>query len=525
VQPRGVQQLTDEGSSVQPRGVQQLTDEGSSVQPRGVQQLTDEGSSVQQRGVKHVRVATVTRFYLEDQVDRVLSERKSFYADPIGITHLDVMNRALDLTLLSMRYVLLQAAQTIKRDYKDIQRRETLGDRQAKVMIAMFTGEKTNEKTAMMKVEDMPLQPIDMPLQPHESSLLGGDLPPVFEVAMNGSTKPARTNLLDVFLAQQRIAAPNKIEYLDFFVRCDPHWSDPRFVSVWLDKFKLDSLQIFPTADKMTKIRDRCSHAVNLLKPRLLHYQDVNQSICELKNLVEKVAEELGIPLTQSTEFAGLKGLADTLEDYRSWRGRQAKVCVMVVPKDAEGPSAATFSCTPLGHNFVLRKPPLEKDTANRCAECSYDIREHSREEVDDEQLRAVQAVLEEERRKRLQKTTTGLIETLKCKYGAGGEAGGVAPNMAPNDATAGGNAAATHDAAAADARDDADEAAVTPAQIVPEHESTQALTFLLGLWTFQEHGGAAAGGGGRGDGAGGAARVKPSNPSSNPYSILSSEE
>ncbi|KOO36697.1 hypothetical protein Ctob_008839 [Chrysochromulina tobinii] len=45
---------------------------------------------------------------------------------------------------------------------------------------------------------------------------------------------------------------------------------------------------------------------------------------------------------------------------------------------------------------------------------------------------------------------------------GAGEGAGGEAPNMAPNDA------AAAHDAAAADARDDAEEAAVTPSQIVP---------------------------------------------------------
>lgn len=51
--------------------------------------------------------------------------------------------------------------------------------------------------------------------------------------------------------------------------------------------------------------------------------------------------------------------------------------------------SAATFSKTPLGHKFVLRKP-LAKATANKCVECSCDIREHSREEVTDEQLLTV---------------------------------------------------------------------------------------------------------------------------------------
>ena len=51
--------------------------------------------------------------------------------------------------------------------------------------------------------------------------------------------------------------------------------------------------------------------------------------------------------------------------------------------------SAATFSATPLGHKFVLRTI-LAKATANRCADCSEDIRAHSRGEVTDAQLLAV---------------------------------------------------------------------------------------------------------------------------------------
>ena len=48
--------------------------------------------------------------------------------------------------------------------------------------------------------------------------------------------------------------------------------------------------------------------------------------------------------------------------------------------------AASSFSEAPLGHRFVLRVP-LAKATANRCAECSADIREHGRHEVTDEQL------------------------------------------------------------------------------------------------------------------------------------------
>mmetsp|Transcript_27193 Transcript_27193/g.81904 ORF Transcript_27193/g.81904 Transcript_27193/m.81904 type:complete len:313 (-) Transcript_27193:41-979(-) len=50
--------------------------------------------------------------------------------------------------------------------------------------------------------------------------------------------------------------------------------------------------------------------------------------------------------------------------------------------------SAASFAASPLGHDFVLRRP-LAKATANRCAlpDCGCDIREHAREEVTDEQL------------------------------------------------------------------------------------------------------------------------------------------
>ena len=51
--------------------------------------------------------------------------------------------------------------------------------------------------------------------------------------------------------------------------------------------------------------------------------------------------------------------------------------------------SADSFSREPCGHRFVLRQP-LAKATANRCADCARDIREHSREEVMDEQLLAV---------------------------------------------------------------------------------------------------------------------------------------
>ena len=48
--------------------------------------------------------------------------------------------------------------------------------------------------------------------------------------------------------------------------------------------------------------------------------------------------------------------------------------------------AAATFSATPLGHKFVMRKP-LAMATANKCAECACDIREHARDEVTDAQL------------------------------------------------------------------------------------------------------------------------------------------
>ena len=52
------------------------------------------------------------------------------------------------------------------------------------------------------------------------------------------------------------------------------------------------------------------------------------------------------------------------------------------------------------------------------------------------------------------------------------------------------------------------------------EDGSTEALAFLLGLLTVEEHGGAAAGGGGGGDGAGGA----PGGTSSNPFALLAEE-
>ena len=51
--------------------------------------------------------------------------------------------------------------------------------------------------------------------------------------------------------------------------------------------------------------------------------------------------------------------------------------------------ASASFSETPLGHAFVLRRL-LAKATANKCAECAADIRDHARCEVTDEQLLAV---------------------------------------------------------------------------------------------------------------------------------------
>lgn len=51
--------------------------------------------------------------------------------------------------------------------------------------------------------------------------------------------------------------------------------------------------------------------------------------------------------------------------------------------------SAASFSAEPAGHLFQLRAP-LAKATANRCAVCSRDVREHARCEVTDHQLLSV---------------------------------------------------------------------------------------------------------------------------------------
>ena len=253
----------------------------------------DAGSNVHFKlgKVKRIRVATVkrssllTEFDIKKRIqDKVvtnvfLSKHTSHMADPIGITHLDVLNRALDLTLLSLRNVLLCAAQQMQDDHVGVDARAQRGERQAKVLKEMFTN--------MIELMEKPLRPLD-----------GDDaqgLPPrhdgsVFKETCSSKDKQ---NLLDVFMEQRGIPAPDmaaRFAQLVFFVTCDPHWSDPRFLSEWLLCIRLEGKKLFPAADELKTIRDNCSHAMNLHIPTSLKYGKVVDHINDLLDLVRSIS-------------------------------------------------------------------------------------------------------------------------------------------------------------------------------------------------------------------------------------------
>jgi hypothetical protein len=238
----------------------------------------------------------------EFDTDKFVVSNTRFLADPIGVSHLDMINRALDLAQRAVRRILFESislssqnVDLIKKGIADLKASEING-RTIKIL------KKTRinyENKRDIFVYDLWKPSSQLTSITKESLFLLRNF----------------NNLCD--------ADNFNVEHIFKFIKYSPYFSDPRFVGEFLN-----SMKIFKWASKLIEIRDHASHNLNLQKSETLTKSSLETDLDILKNLLDDVAEKLKV--TKFKEFKEVKIFYQFLEifpQYFSWRKRQYFAC------------------------------------------------------------------------------------------------------------------------------------------------------------------------------------------------------
>jgi hypothetical protein len=238
---------------------------------------------------QHLKVECIIRHGLALENNDLITTEKSFNVDPIGITHLDVINRAIDITLLALRRIL----------HKALTQPNEPGLRY---------NYRINRNTLLSSLLDMKNK--------------NGVCPLVKENFSN-------SNLY--FFKEEKVEDEIKIVE-DFNQRCgldsndvahfinsSAHFADPRFMGEFLKR----QTDRFLLAKQLVKIRDNATHQLNLHCSDKLKIDTVYDNISHLKCLIDEVADKLAVLHSDFVESKALVQLYRGIYEYQKWRKRQ----------------------------------------------------------------------------------------------------------------------------------------------------------------------------------------------------------
>lgn len=271
-------------------------DSSESVAQRGksvAQNEEDFGAFITKKNKKktqHLKVECIVRHEIILENDDLIGKKKYFNADPIGVTHLDVINRAIDISQLALRRILHEA---LTQPNKKGLRAETRTNRN-KVLRGLL--EITNKNGVC-------------PLEKEYFS--NSSLYSFREEKIEKEIK-----IVEYFNSHCGVQNANEVSK---FINSGPHFADPRFIGEFLKR----QVELFPLAKNLINIRDNASHQLNLHRPGNLTITTLNEDILHLKGLIDQVAKNLGVSHSAYDEVKALDQLYDGIQEYQKWRKRQ----------------------------------------------------------------------------------------------------------------------------------------------------------------------------------------------------------
>jgi hypothetical protein len=233
------------------------------------------------------------RLGLEEKPSFVKLSAK-FLTDPIGITHLDVINRGLDLSAQVLRKILMETA-------------------------CMYAAEGKNENV-MKQLISLSLPEFAV-MKPQEvfsgsSAFLYSEYWPE-----GGGAK----SLADEFF-DRHVSVPAMEEKFSNFVRMDPHFCDPRFLARFFADIKDDTgkKQLIEEASKLVDVCDHSAHQFNLLNPKAYTYSKLQNDLSNILGCIRNIRELLHIRAeVAESEHKALQEMQSMLPNYFLWRRRQ----------------------------------------------------------------------------------------------------------------------------------------------------------------------------------------------------------
>ncbi len=309
--------------------------------------------------VKDLAAAKVKRYSLEQMTianaqkdePEFVTKTAEFLADPIGITHLDVIHRGLDLSAQVLRKLLMEAASSSLDSGDDHESLTSMSPEQEQRV--------RNRIRICKKIESLCLAP----LRPDRSFLgsyavLYSEYSPMADpaaalaavaagsndaaradgAAATAEDGAARANLVEEFFKRHKDMA-FEAQTLSNFVRKDPHFCDPRFLADFFQRIKDDNgRQLIQGAEKLVDVCDHSSHQFNLLKPEAYTREKLQNDLSDILGCIRNIREVLQIPaeVAQSEEKA-LQELQSMLPHYLRWRSRQL-AAVQKLPAERGGP-------------------------------------------------------------------------------------------------------------------------------------------------------------------------------------------
>ncbi|GBG24750.1 Hypothetical Protein FCC1311_009682 [Hondaea fermentalgiana] len=260
----------------------------------------------------------VTRYEFQNLGTRpCLGVRASFTVDPLGVTHVDLVHRMIDVTLLTLRQALMEAA-TRYMETRALDKAQNLVVAHVveSALLIKAHGKRLHVDWDTLKTTGLQNSKVAM-FDEAAYDPVGGHLELFCSFAR-------RQDVSDV-VASQLWSASDVVQH---FFRYEPRFADPRFVAEFLRRLvhPRTGAALFPEAAAMIQVRDRIMHHFHLIHAEEYSIGELYTDHGSMQCLIRKVCASLGVD-PRMGRMAVLSAAMDDLEDlighYKRWRARQ----------------------------------------------------------------------------------------------------------------------------------------------------------------------------------------------------------
>ena len=234
----------------------------------------------------------------------------SFLADPRGITNLDLIHRALDVTTMALHAVLRRAVEMAA-----VARKPIAGRTEVEKQLTWLVG-----KVCGLRDWDI----VESPTPPRNAPQLGK----FFKKDNKKDGEPPNPG--DRFFDKHHPRTEDVLAFLHNW----PGWHDSRHMAEFFDRISrdrdapaaADGEGVFSKASEMRRIRDRSFHGFTLLEGESISNVTLKEQVGKLRALVEQVGHVAGVELEKLDEYKALLQLQDAMHHYRRWRLSQVVI-------------------------------------------------------------------------------------------------------------------------------------------------------------------------------------------------------